>query len=245
MAQVDALRRDPGPLPGRDLPASFLKHADEQSVCGLAAVLKAIHESGLGVDAFKDWGVIGAPKYPGRVLAGASMAKFFDQGVRGISPHVIPQNSLHSLSGVISVALEMGGPNVGAGGGRTALAEGLLTAFSLMADGRLPGMWLVATEWDREPLPQKNGRAVAEGRCHAVALMLSPLESAAEGLCLTLRPQTESPTCADEAGNEPLATASSLASALERQQNAAFGAAVWRLSMGWGTEVVLAKTHSS
>jgi hypothetical protein len=205
-------------------------------------VLQAIRKSRYGIETFKDWAVVGAPKYPGRILAVASMAKFFDQGVRGISPHVIPQNSLHSLSGVVSVALGMGGPNVGAGGGRTALAEGLTTAFSLLADGRLPGVWLIATEWDREPVPQKNGRAVADGLCHAVALMLTAVEDAGDGLCLSFQaPGKAAPGAIPAKDNVPSAVA--LAAALAPHPAAPKGAVLWRLSLDWGAEVMLVKNN--
>jgi hypothetical protein len=175
------------------------------------------------------------------------MAKFFDQGVRGISPHAIPQVSLHSLSGVISVGLGLGGPNLGAGGGAGALADGLITAFTMLAERRLPGLWLVVSAWDREPLPQKNGRAVVAGLCHAVAMALSPLEGAAEGLCLNFEPPRATPESdgANRAPDHEAASVMGLADALARQRRAPLGAELWRFALDWGAEVVLAKQHSS
>jgi hypothetical protein len=259
--KIEALRRDPGPLPGRDLPASFLKHSDEQSVCGFAAVLEAIRESGQPIESFREWGVVAAPRFLGRSVGGAAISKFFDLGVRGISPHAIPQVSLHSLSGVISVGLGLVGPNLGAGGGANALAEGLLTAFTMLAENRLTGLWLVTTAWDREPMPQKNGRVVAEGQCHAVAMALSPVEGAAEGLCLTFDPradqigEVENPSgCGGELDElRPSSfvlhpshpSVMSLAEALSRQSRAPLGAVLWRMPLDWGAEVTLAKQHSS
>ncbi|MBW3598384.1 MAG: hypothetical protein KY475_14070, partial [Planctomycetes bacterium] len=117
-AEIDSLRRDANLLKARNLPASLLKHADEQAGDAVAAVVRAIGESGRSTDDYASWSVLGIPRYPGRILAGASIRRFFDEGIRGISPHIIPQSSTHSLSGLISVGLGMGGPNLGAGGGR-------------------------------------------------------------------------------------------------------------------------------
>jgi hypothetical protein len=249
-ARIEALRRDPGTLPGRDLPASFLKHSDEQSVCGFAAMLQAIRESGQAIEAFREWGVVGAPRYPGRICGAAAMARFFDQGVRGISPHAIPHLSLHSLSGVISVGLGLGGPNLGAGGGPNALAEGFMTAFSMLSQRRLPGLWLVVSAWNREPLPQKNGRATIEGKCHAVAIALSPVDGVAEGLCFSFdstgaRQGGASPCPNASDGDEAAGSVTGLADALFRQRRAPLGAVLWRLPLEWGAEVLLAKNHSS
>ena len=41
------LRRQPGPVPEPNVPANFLKHADEQNIAGLGAVYHAIHSHSL------------------------------------------------------------------------------------------------------------------------------------------------------------------------------------------------------
>jgi hypothetical protein len=243
-AMIDALRRAPGELQGRDLPSSFLKYAEEQSVCGFAAVLKAIHDAGHAIDAYREWGVIAAPRFPGRGQVGVSIARFFDQGVKGISPHAIPQNSLHSLSGVVSVGLGMGGPNLGAGGGLGAISEGLVTAFSMLAERRVPGFWFVATAWDREPIPQKNGRIVAEGTCYAVALALSALDGPAEGLCLSFDPAVDAAREPSRSGVDSVGVVIELSEALRRDTPASCGA-IWKLELDWGAEVALSQQHSS
>jgi hypothetical protein len=243
---IEAMRRNPGSLPGLDLPASFLKHADEQSVCAFVAVIKAIQEQGASLEQFQNWGVVGAPRYMGRLHGGGGIVKFFDQGVRGISPHSIPQNSLHSPSGVISVGLGMGGPNLGAGGGPAALAEGLMTAFVLLSEERLPGVWLVSTEWEIEPVPQQNGRIVTEGPCHAVALMLEPAQERKEGLQITFRvvgagarrssAATAAPSCDLRIG--------ALMDVLTQHRAAPREGVLWSHRLDWGAEVSLAQVTS-
>ena len=64
-AELPALRQKPGTGGRRAAAASFLKHADEQTVAGLAAVFQAIHRGGLAGTAFTDWGVVAAPRFSG------------------------------------------------------------------------------------------------------------------------------------------------------------------------------------
>jgi hypothetical protein len=187
LAAMPALRKKPGPDLGAPVPASLLKHADEQSVAGLAAVAHAIHDSGRPAPSFADWGVLGAPRYPGRLRAGEAIGRFLDEGPVGVSPHVIPHQSTHALSGTISLALRMRGPNHGVGGAPGAVIEGLLAALALATEGRLPGVWLVLTEWGPEPVPDGSGPRPEEAICHAAALALVPTAEEA-GLSLRLIP---------------------------------------------------------
>src|SRR4051794_34787620 len=55
--QLPELRRCPGPVAPDSLPASFLKHADEQTVAGMSAVLHAIRDGQLTGTDFRSWGV--------------------------------------------------------------------------------------------------------------------------------------------------------------------------------------------
>lgn len=235
LATIDGLRRNPGPVTGRDLPASFLKYADEQSVCGFAAVLKAIHAAGQPIDAFKDWAVIGAPRYPGRLQAAATISRFLDQGVRGVSPHTIPQTLLHSPSALISVGLGMNGPNLGAGGGQKALSEGMMTALAMLDEGRIPGLWLVVSQWDPEPIPAKNGRITTSSWCHAVAMALTPVDSGSSALRLELTASLPAEPSVDSA---PVVT---LAEALADSSSADVGAVVWQRTLEWGARLALIK----
>jgi hypothetical protein len=173
--ELPARRQNPGPTA---LPAGLLKHADEQTVAGLAAVCRAAHDRGLGAAGCADWGVLAAPRFLGRTALAAALQRFDEEGAWGISPHLIPHRSLHSVSGTVSQALGLHGPNFGVGGGPDAAAEALLLAATVLAAGRVPGLWLVVTgglpEADLpDPLPA-SAQAGATLSWQAVALALVP-----------------------------------------------------------------------
>ena len=105
--QFPTLRQKPGTVPGVALPAAFLKHSDEQTVAGLAAVFQAVNRSGLDAAHFADWGVLAAPRFLGRASMIQSLQRYFLEGAWGISPHLIPHHSLHSVSGTVSQALKI------------------------------------------------------------------------------------------------------------------------------------------
>jgi hypothetical protein len=185
--QLPALRQNPGPKPGEPLPPSFLKHADEQTVVAVAALFQAIDRHGLAGRAFTDWGVLAAPRYLGRLTTVQALQRFAAEGAWGISPHLIPHRTLHAISGTISQALQIHGPNLGVGGGPDAAVEVMRVAPTFLADRNLPGLWVVMTGWIPEPsshpksadaaAPSANGHHPVPS-CHAVALALAPLPGA-------------------------------------------------------------------
>jgi hypothetical protein len=156
-----ALRQQPGPAPGEPLPPAFLKHADEQTVVGIAALLQAIARFGLTGTDFTHWGALAAPRFLGRAALRLALQRFAAEGAWGISPHLIPHRSLHSISGTVSQALKLHGPNFGVGGGPGGAAEAIQTAAALLQGDRLPGVWVVWTGWNPEPTPELNGHAAA------------------------------------------------------------------------------------
>jgi hypothetical protein len=171
------VRRRPWPAAagGEPLPASFLKHADEQTVAGLAAVFQAVHDHGLRETDFTAWGVLAAPRFLGRAAMAASLHRFRAEGAWGVSPHMIPHRSLHALSGTVSQALRIHGPNLGAGGGPGGVAEALLTAVPFLGCNRLPGVWLVLTALDPEQCPDDGGHPLPGSRAVGLALALGPV----------------------------------------------------------------------
>jgi hypothetical protein len=173
-ADLQAVRQNPN-LPGSTLlPAGFLKHADEQTVAGVAAVYRALQTQTVEPGTFTGWCVLGAPRFIGRNALAGALKKYQAEGAWGVSPHLIPHRSLHALSGTISQALKIHGPNFGVGGGPNGAAEGLLTAAALIGD-RLPGVWVVLTGWDPEPIPDQPEPESTV--CNAVALALvQPVE---------------------------------------------------------------------
>lgn len=195
-AEIPRLRDLAVPEGAPALPPRFLRHADEQTVVGMRAVLAAIAGWPGPRPSFAGHGVVAAPCRSGRFAAAQSLTLFREGGGVTVSPHVVPQCSLHSLAGAVSVALGMHGPNIGVGGGRHAVVEGLAAALSLLAPATVggstaPGAWFVATAWDEEPPLDATGRprdesaaggaAAAGGSplCRGIAIALEP-EAAAD-----------------------------------------------------------------
>ena len=199
------LRQKPGITLGEPLPASFLKHADEQTVAGLAAVLKAIQAHGLAVTRFTAWGVLAAPRFLGRLALRGHLQRFANEGAWGISPHLIPHRSLHSVSGTVSQALKVHGPNLGVGGGPSAAAEVILAAAMWLAGDHLPGVWVVLTGSDSEANPGFTKKSAADPVCNALALALVAARPGWSGWRLRLVPTgaTENRFNSSKTGESP------------------------------------------
>ncbi len=189
LEQLAPLRQKPPLLRREPLPAAFLKHADEQSVAGLVALGEAIRGHGLEDIDFTHWGVIAAPRFLGRAALAVALNRFAAEGAWGISPHLIPHRSLHALSGTVSQALKIHGPNYGVGGGADGAAEALLVASALLADQQIPGVWVVLTGFDPELVPVDPSDADATPpvtECVAVAIALVPEGHGAGARVLTV-----------------------------------------------------------
>jgi hypothetical protein len=193
---LPAWRKDPR------LPANLLKYADDQTVVALAAVLRAVSDYRLTGCDFREWAVVAAPRFLGRVSFAAATDKFLRKGARAVSPLIVPFLSLHAVSGAVSQALQCHGPNVGVGGGERGLDQALLTGLVVAAEHRPPGLWLVLSEWDPEPVADEKGRPVVPTRCRALALALVP--AAAElGLRLRWAPASNGRPSASPGGPTP------------------------------------------
>lgn len=181
LSEIAALRDAAGPPGAPALPPRFLRHCDEQTVVGIHAVLRAIaalpSAGGVGGDA-----VVAASCQAGRIMAAKSLALLKTGGAVTVSTHIVPQASLHSVAGAVSVALGMHGPHLGVSGGADALAEGLLAAITLAAAAGAPRVWLVVSEWDDEPALDATGAATDDPVCRALALAIEPGSAAALGL---------------------------------------------------------------
>ena len=169
-------RRGPGPIPEgwKPIAPTFLKTSDEQTVAAVAAVLAAMEGQGVDRAAFSGWGVVAASRYLGRSQLVLALQRFRDEGVWGVSPHLIPHFALHSPAGTLSLALGAHGPNLGVGGGPGSAMEGALTALTWLSEGRLPGVWLVLTGYDPELVPGPKGEPTTASGCQALALALVP-----------------------------------------------------------------------
>lgn len=233
-AELAALRDAPSPAEAPALPTRFLRHCDEHTVVAVRAVLAAL--AGQSVDRAR-CGVVAAPCQAGRIATARSLAQLRVGGAVMVSPHIVPQCSLHSLAGAISVALGMHGPHVGVGGGPDALAEGLFTALTLLEPGAASAceaVWLVATEWAAEPLLDSTGDPTGDPVCRALALLLAPA-AAADGAALHVaihHPIAAETLPADEFQSDLRAFAAAL-------ECCATGAALagWAIVCPWGGQI--------
>ena len=188
LEMLPSLRQRPGPGIGDSLPATFLRHADEQTVAALAAVLHAIHDSGMSVADFKDWGIVAAPCFLGRAMLAVALQRLAAEGAWGISPHLIPHRSQHAVSGTISQVLKIAGPNFGTGGGPGSVGEARLAGAVLLEGNRLPGVLIVVTDWEPEAIPDVNGSLGPDAVCHALALALVSARPSWPGVRLRVLP---------------------------------------------------------
>jgi hypothetical protein len=187
--QLASLRQKPAPVLGEAIPSSSLKHSDDQTIAGLVAVSRAIDNHGLNHVDFNRWGVIAAPRFLGRATLAVALARFATEGAWGISPHLIPHRSLHSLSGTISQLLKIHGPNYGVGGGADGAGEAMIAASALLAEGGLPGVWVVLTGFDPElvpAIPFVDEAPPPCTECIALALALVPSEEERAGTRLSV-----------------------------------------------------------
>ena len=162
LAEIPGLRDCAVPEGISALPPRFLRHCDEQTVVGMRAVLAAIATYPEPRPSFAEYGVVAAPCQAGRIATAQSLAMLRTAGGVAVSPHIVPQCSLHSVAGAVSVALGMHGPNIGVSGGQHAVSEGLFTSLSLLAaNASLPGVWLVVSGWTQEPCLDASGKAVS------------------------------------------------------------------------------------
>lgn len=175
LAEIAGLRDAPVPAGAPVLPPRFLRHCDEHTVVGVRAALEAIAALPDPKRPLDRYGVIGAPRLAGRITGAQTLVQAAQVGGVAVSPHVVPQCSLHALASAVSVVLGLHGPNLGASGGPEALSEGLYTALSLVNTPDCDGMLLVLTEWDEEPTLDATGRPTSDPLCRAVALALRPL----------------------------------------------------------------------
>jgi hypothetical protein len=115
-----------------------------------------------------------------------SILRYREEGAWGVSPHLIPQQSLHAISGTISQALKIHGPNFGVSGGPNPAPDALLLAAAMLHDQALPGLWVALSGHQSEWIPTRDDRPAPAPTCQAVVLALTPLSAQAGGLTLSL-----------------------------------------------------------
>lgn len=186
LSEIDGFRGGGWPSTAPPLPARFLRHCDEQTVVGMHAVLAAIAQLPEPRPSFDRHGVVAASCQAGRITAAKTLAAAMAGGGVAVSTHVVPQCSLHSPAGAVSVGLGMHGPNVGIAGGPQAVSEGVLAACSWLHAG-CDDVWLVLTGYDEEPSLDAAGAPVTDPVCRGVAAWLSADAAAAGGGGLRLQ----------------------------------------------------------
>ena len=178
-SEIADLARQPVPAGGPTLPPRFLRHADEQTVVAMRAVLETLAEAGGNADDLTRDAVVAASCRAGQPTAARTMVALERQGPVGVTPHVVPQCSLHSPASAVSVGLGLHGPTIGVGGGPAALGEGLLSAatlaMSLAITQPAATIWLIITGWDTPPALDNEAAPTNDSTCRGLALHLKPL----------------------------------------------------------------------
>lgn len=240
LSEIDALRSGGWPAGGPPLPARFLRHSDEQTVVSMHAVLAAIARLPEPRPSFDRYGVIAAPCQAGRISAAQTLVQAAAIGGAAVSTRIVPECSLHSPAGAVSVGLGMHGPNIGVGGGPEALSEGLFTALSWLrpvGPAVCDGVWLLVSAWDEEPALDAAGKPTTDPICRAVAIALTPPEVGR--LALHLHVDAKPKRAAREAAASPATLLAGLAAALVAADDAG-GGIEWSHGCPWGAEFRLA-----
>lgn len=190
--EVNALRKLSHELPG-NLGNGALRHCDEQTLAGLAAVRDAIKNLQAPPASFQDWGIVASSRYLGRSAFAQSLGKFAVEGPWNVSVQVVPHRSLHSPASMIGLTLGCHGPCVGVGGGLDGETDAWLTAVALLQQESLPGMWLVFSGWEPEVQMDIDGNWLGETRCTALAIALQPVSAGEDRLRLRIVRDTSAP----------------------------------------------------
>lgn len=181
-SSLSALRAQVANTYRETLTSGTIKQCGEQGLLALLAVHQALHDAGMRAEDCRSWALVAAPRAIGRQRVAEALAKFKEAGSWSVSPHLIPNTSLHSLAGVLSQALRQNGPNIGAGGLLGTEGEALWAAFPLLSSGDWPGAWVIFSGWETESLDRKDVR------CQAVVLGLQAQSARPELPQLTFHP---------------------------------------------------------
>ncbi len=144
--EIPKLRSDLNPSFPSPLSSSVLKYLDDQTVIALQCTHQATKE----IKNLANWGVIVSPKHPGRKRVAGAFEKFKLESAWGISPHLVPYDSLHSPSGIVSLAYQMNGINLGAGGFAGMEGQGLLAGLTSLENNFAEGIILIWTGYREE-----------------------------------------------------------------------------------------------
>ena len=149
-ADIAALR---GPLQqffGNTVSVGILKQCDDLVLLSLTALRDAITAFGITPERQAGWGVVANPRRAGQARMTETITKFLTNGAWSVSPHVIPHCLLHSLSGILSQALALNGPNMGVGGVPDTEEDVCLGMAAWLAGEDATGGWMVWAGWQND-----------------------------------------------------------------------------------------------
>ncbi len=141
-------------------------------------MLRAIHDFRMKEQSFAEWGVVGSPRFAGRMITAANIQKSKSDPHFSISPHIIPNFCLHSLSGAASVAFGIRGPNFGVGGGPEQFRNRSLPRCRSSPKIEFPASGSSSPNSTRNRTPDGAGKCLNDVAAHAVAIALAPGASA-------------------------------------------------------------------
>lgn len=120
-----------------------MRHMEDQTVAAMEAVRQARAMNPQLT--FENWAVLACPVLPGRATFRENLKRYAEEGAFAISPQVIPQCSLHSLPGQLSIILGAHGPNLGVGGWPGTEDQVWSTAWAIQKAVEPEGLWLIWT----------------------------------------------------------------------------------------------------
>ena len=157
----------------KPLSPQLLRYSDEQTLASLVAISEAIRSVNMTNNDFHDWAIVSSSRSLGRSAFAAVIDKYQDEGPWGVSVHVIPHCTSHSVAGTISLALESHGPCIGAGVAGNDELDALLAAACILRQPDWFGAWIVFSAWSPELAIDKTGRPISESLCLAAAIAVT------------------------------------------------------------------------
>jgi hypothetical protein len=239
---IAGLRRSLCPPGQPPFPATFLKAVEDQTVAAVASVARAIQAGGLEGESFTEWAVIAAPRSLGRLAAAEILHKFDQGGALKVTPFLVPHHSLHSVSGTISMGFRTYGPNFTVGGNSRAIIEGLLAALTLLDEGPVPGLWLVLSECEPEPVPDRQGVSEVPVLYRALALAFRPAAAGRELFRLRLLRREGGPTAPWPGDSRGVAPSVAELALFLRQGADPAGLSRWTCPLAWGATLELSRS---
>jgi hypothetical protein len=155
----------------KPLSPQFLRHSDEQTLTSLLAISEAIRSANMTSSVFQDWAIVSSSRNLGRSAFAAVVDKYRDEGPWGVSVHVIPHCTAHSVAGTISLALESHGPCIGAG--LQDDSDALLAAACILQRPNWFGAWVVFSTWSSDLAIETKVRTNSESTCLAAAIAVT------------------------------------------------------------------------